>query len=218
MTSKPTFIVTAYGSWAKTATNPSTQILTRLRSLDWPGFTFVGLEVPVVSATLVDLVEKNLLAHKPDFWMSIGVASGAALIRAEMLGTNWLDFGVPDNEGACPKGVPVVERGPVAYNADFPNPEIVKELKAMGIPAMLSYSAGTHMCNQMLYTTSHLIARHQLKTRCGFLHVPITPEQVAQQSVTETAKASMDLNTMTRAAEHVLRHMMIDAQTRAGKL
>ncbi len=216
MTLKPTFVVTAYGSWAKTATNPSAQTLTRLKSLDWPGFTFVGLEVPVVSATLFDLVEKNLLAHKPDFWMSIGVSSGAALIRAEMLGTNWLDFSIPDNEGACPIGMPVIDGGPVAYNADFPNSAIVEELKAMGIPAMLSYSAGTHMCNQMLYTTSHLIAHHQLNTRCGFLHVPLTPQQVAQQPATEAAKASMDLNTMTRAAEHALRHMMADAQ--AGKV
>lgn len=217
MTSKPCFIVAAYGSWAKAATNPSAQILARLKNLSWEGFSLIGLEVPVVSAGLFDLVEKNLCEYEPVFWMSIGVAPGAPHIRAEMLGTNWLDFGVPDNDGSCPRAEPIIKGGPVAYNADFPNHEIVAKLKSEGIPAAVSYSAGTHMCNQMLYTTSHLIAKHGLNTRCGFLHVPLSLENVAQQPSTEEPKASMDLGMMTFATQHVISHMIADAQARDGK-
>lgn len=217
MPSKPCFIVAAYGSWAKAATNPAAQILASLRDLSWEGFSLVGIEVPVVSAGLKDLVEKNLREHKPAFWLSLGVAPGAHHLRAEMLGTNWLDFGVPDNDGACPQAEPIIVGGPVAYNADFPNHEIVDKLRSEGIPAAVSYSAGTHMCNQMLYTTSHLIAAHKLNTRCGFLHVPLSPENVAQQPSTEEPRASMDLSMMNAAAKHVIWHMIADAQARDGK-
>ena len=98
-----------------------------------------------------------------------------------------------------------MEEGPAAYNANFPNEEIVAALKASGIPAMVSYTAGTHMCNQMLYTSSHLMKLHGIQARCGFLHVPLTPGHVARQPASEDPQASMGLEMMTDAAVTALK-------------
>ena len=195
-----TVVVTGYGAWAKTEANPAAQILAGLKERAWDDCNLVALEVPVISDELYDRVEDALLTHKPAVWMSIGVWPGSPLIRLETIGTNWRYFDVPDNSGDSLKGLPIVEQGPAAYNADFPNQEIVAALKAAGIPAMVSYTAGTHMCNQMLYTSSHLMNLQGLQARCGFLHVPLTPAHVARQPATEEPQASMGLEMMTEAA------------------
>ncbi len=209
MANLQTVVVTGYGSWAMTEANPSAQILAGLNERSWEDCNLVTLEVPVVTDELYDRVEQALLTHKPMVWMSIGVAPGSPAIRAEMTGTNWRHFDVPDNAGARLSGVPVVDQGPAAYNANFPNHEIVAALKAAGIPATVSYTASTHMCNQMLYTSSHLIERHSLRTRCGFLHVPLTPEHVARQSPPEELQASMGLEMMTEAAAIALKQAIL---------
>ena len=193
-------VVTGYGAWEKTEANPSAQILGGLRQRTWADCELVALEVPVITAELHDWVEKTLLAQQPAVWMGIGVAPGSPAMRAEVIGTNWRHFDVPDNTGVSPQGEPVVDGGPAAYNADFPNKEIVAAWRAAGIPAVLSYSACTHMCNQMLYTSSHLIRKHALPTRCGFLHVPLTPEHVARHGSADTPEPSMSLELMTEAA------------------
>ncbi len=220
MADLPTVVVTGYGAWAMTEANPSAQILTGLTARAWDDCHLVTLEVPVVSDELYDRVEQTLLTHRPRVWMSIGVAPGSPAIRAEMVGTNWRYFDVPDNSGtdnsgASLSGRPVVEQGPAAYNADFPNHEIVAALKAAGIPAMVSYSAGTHLCNQMLYTASHLIERHGLQTRCGFLHVPLTPDHVARQSSPHEIQASMGLAMMTEAAAIALNQAIMEMKAAA---
>ena len=200
MSERRSVVVTGYGAWEKTEANPAAQIVAGLKQRTWDDCNLVALEVPVVTGALYDWVEEALLTHRPAAWMGIGVAPGAAAIRAEMIGTNWRHFDVPDNAGVCLTATPVVEQGPAAYNADFPNQEIVAALKSAGIPAAISYSASTHLCNQMLYTSSHLIARHGLESRCGFLHVPLTPEHVARNSPPEELQASMALETMIDAA------------------
>lgn len=202
-----TILVAGYGSWAKSAENPAEQVLTRLDENGLDSWRLIKLPVPVVTGELYDRVETTLLEHRPSFWVGLGVAAGAAGIRAEASGINWRAFEVPDNEGARPDGAWILEDGPAAYNSGLPNGDIVQTLRSAGIPAEVSYSAGTHMCNQMLYITNHLSASHGLGTRCGFIHLPLTPQHVAKHAPPEPLHPSMDLDTMTRAVTLALRQI-----------
>lgn len=210
MSDNKTIIVAGYGSWAKSAENPAEQILGRLDPDCQKDWRLIKLNVPVVTGELQGRIEKALLDHRPAVWVGLGVAASSAGIRAETSGVNWRAFEVPDNEGVSPDGARIVEGGPAAYDSGLPNRAIVTALRAAGIPAEVSYSAGTHMCNQMLYLTNHLCAINGLATRCGFLHVPLTPQHVARHAPPEPLHPSMDLDMMTRAVTIALDEIVGD--------
>jgi pyroglutamyl-peptidase len=172
MAVEKSIVVTGFGPWAKTAVNPAAQAIEAISVERWAGYRFVPLVVPVVTESLYSLIEEALLTHRPAIWIGFGVAPGS----------------------------PVVTSGAAAYFSSFPVKDIVAKLKAAGIPAEVSYSAGTHLCNQMLYTTLHLIERHGLATRCGFVHLPYTPEFVAELESPDDIQPSMSLSLMVTAA------------------
>ena len=207
MPKHPTIVVAGYGTWALAEANPAELIVEELQRRDWPRCHLVTLKIPVATNELYDRIEKALLDHKPEAWIGLGVAPNSAFIRAEMVGVNWRHFSVPDASGVTTDLLSVIEGGPDAYNAKFPNKSVVEAIKAAKIPAVLSFSAGTHLCNQMLYTTRHLIEMHDLDALCGFLHVPQTPEHVAKQGPTETSAASMSVTMMTEAVVVSIDHV-----------
>lgn len=208
MSAERTVVVTGYGAWAKTAPNPAALVLEELAALPWQGCRFVPIEVPVKTTGLLSLVEDALLSHRPDIWLGLGVAPGTTGLRGEIVGINCRDFDVADNDEVVLDGVPIVEDGAAAHFSTLPMREIVAAVQAEGIPATVSYSAGTHLCNQMLYTSLHLAERHGLETRCGFLHVPYTPELAAKQLQAEGPQPSMALPVMARAARIAVEHAL----------
>ena len=210
MTAEPTILVAAYGAWAKAENNPATLTLRAVAGRDWPGINLVPLEVPVLTDRLTDTIEAALAEHKPDVWVGIGLAPGSTTMRAEMLGTNWRDFDVPDASGNRLEGVPVIEGAPTAYAATIPNRRIVKAIRAAGIPAIISYAAGNHLCNQMLFTVSHLVAERGLAMTCGFLHVPFTPEHVAKHCDPHDPEPSMALPMMADAVSIAIGEIIAD--------
>ncbi len=201
MTSIPKVVVAGYGRWAKTATNPAQQTIEQLAERTWPRCELIPLVVPVRTHALADFVERTLREHRPDVWLGVGVAPATTVIRIEAIGVNCRDFDVPDNDGVTMEGAAIVEAGADGHFSTLPNRAIVARLRQEGVPAELSYSAGTHLCNQMLYTALHMIARDGLATVCGFMHVPYTPEFVAAQQAEEGLQPSLPLSVMTKAAE-----------------
>lgn len=181
MTSLPTLVIAGYGSWAKAQVNPAAEVLKQLAEEHWQQCRVVLLEVPVASDELAATIEKTLLELKPAAWLGLGIAAGAHVIKPEMVGVNWLHFRVPDIKGYNPRLQRIEKHGPVAYEATLPNRAIVDALNAASIPAILSFSAGTHMCNQMLYSTRHFVEQHQLDTLCGFIHIPQSAENVSKE-------------------------------------
>ena len=199
MSGLPTIVIAGYGTWAMAEVNPAASVLARLAERAWPSCRIETIEIPVVSDALFSRIEELLLDRRPRVWIGLGVAPRSAVVRAEMVAVNWRHFSVPDASGALADQLAVIVGGPTAYNADVPNAEIVSSLQAAGIPAALSFSAGTHLCNQMLYLTRHIVETHNLSTRCGFLHLPQSPENVARQPDAEVPMASMSIAMMTDA-------------------
>lgn len=199
MNTSKTIVVTSYGAWAKTATNPAAQVLQQVKTAPWGGHKLIPIELPVLTNDLFSMVDRTMEEHVPDIWLSIGVAPGAATMRIETVGTNWRDFDVPDNAGIHAVAQPVIADAPAAYNSTTPNSEIAAAINAAGIPATVSFSAGTHLCNQMLFTSRHIAEQRGLKTICGFLHVPYSPDHVVQHCLPANPQPSMALDMMVRA-------------------
>jgi pyroglutamyl-peptidase len=194
----PRILVAGYGAWAKAENNPAAQVVGELGKRDWAGCEVIGHVMHVHSDDLSKSIETLLDTHQPDAWVGIGV-SGAAIIQTEMVGVNWLHFDVPDVSGAHLNLAPIISGGPVGYNATLSNAEMVEAMIAAGIPAAVSFSAGTHLCNQMLYTTAHVIEKRGLETLTGFIHVPQTPANIAQMQDRKRQSASMSLAMTTDA-------------------
>jgi len=212
MVDRKTVVVTGFGTWAKTtSSNPAALVLKELSARTWHDCRFVPIEVPVKTTGLSAIVEDALLTHRPAIWLGLGVAPGASVIRVEVAGINCRDFEVPDNDDLVLDGAPVVEDGADAHLSTLPVRDIAAAVQDAEIPASISYSAGTHLCNQMLYTSLHLAQRHGLDTKCGFMHFPYTPALASRLVKSEGLQPSMALPLMTEAAriaiERSLRHL-----------
>ena len=195
---RPKILIAGYGSWAKTKENPAEAIALELGESTWDCCETVGVALPVDTATLSSEIDTLLTEHSPDAWIGIGVSSSAN-VQAEFIGINWRAFDVPDVGGKKIEGAAIIEGGAAAYRATLPNFEIVEAMKAAGIPSGVSFHAGTHLCNQMLYTTAHQIQARGLRTLTGFIHVPRTPANLFELDDLKMNKPSMSLAQSSKA-------------------
>lgn len=192
-------VVTGYEPWAQVTENPTLDILSHLRGRNFPDIEMVTLEVPVETDRITPLVEETLDEHKPDIWISLGLYPGSSVISVERTAANVLDFPVADNAGSQPYDEPVFADGPAAYAATIPIKAIVKAIRDQGVPAKVSNTASTYLCNQIMYSALHLVERKGLGTRSGFIHVPCTPRYVAQARYPQHEFPSMSLDLMCQA-------------------
>jgi pyroglutamyl-peptidase len=113
-----------------------------------------------------------------------------------------MDARIPDNDGFSPKDAAVVEGGPAAYLSTFPCSRIVEDLRGKGVPATLSYSAGTFICNALLYHLLHYAQGRGIPKKAGFLHFPYLPtDVVSKESILGMSKPSMPFPLMEKAVE-----------------
>lgn len=157
--------------------------------------------LPVHHAEAAPRVQSLLDTVRPAAILHLGLAGGRARLALERVAVNVMDYAVPDNAGCQKSDEPCVVSGPAAYFATLPVRAIVDRLIDAGIPAYVSETAGTYLCNQTLYTTLHAMAGLASPPRVGFIHVPLLPSMVATSGLDQ---ASMDLPLMRRAVEIVL--------------
>lgn len=131
----------------------------------------------------------------------LGLAGGRARVSLERVAVNVMDYSRPDAHGQVLRDVPCVPDGPAAYFSTLPLREMLAALTAEGIPAAISNTAGTYLCNDVSYTTLHALARRGLTIPAGFVHLPFLPSMVAAHGLEEP---SMDLAVMARAVEVAL--------------
>lgn len=127
------------------------------------------------------------------YWTSRGRPD----ITIERVAINIDDARIADNEGNQPVDVPVVEEGPAAYWSTLPMKAIVKRLQAEGIPASVSQTAGTFVCNHLFYGLMHELENRDKKIKGGFVHIPFLPEQASNYP----GQSSMSLSTIRKGIE-----------------
>ena len=138
-------------------------------------YTLTKLHIPVVFGKAADAVLAKAAEVSPDVILCIGQAGGRRAITPELVAINLRYAKIPDNEGNQPKDEPILPNGDCAYFSTLPMRQMAEAISAAGVAAQLSYSAGTYVCNDLLYTLLH---RYQdTHTKVGFVHIPYATEQ-----------------------------------------
>ena len=148
-------------------------------------------ELPTAFARSAAALEGYLCELQPDIVLCVGQAGGRAAVTPEMVAINLRYAAIPDNAGLQPQDIPCAEDGPAAYFATVPVREMARAIAQAGLPGSVSYTAGTFVCNDLLYTLLHHY--HDTAVRVGFIHVPFLPGQAGQ------GQPSMALDDIVRA-------------------
>ncbi|WP_284745038.1 pyroglutamyl-peptidase I [Amycolatopsis sp. RTGN1] len=168
-------LVTGFAPFGGELVNPSWQAVSLLgaRRED-----IAAVELPCEFAASLPALRAAVEEHRPSLVVCVGQAGGRLDVTPERVAINLIDARIPDNAGEQPVDVPVVPDGPAAYFTTLPVKACVAAIRAAGVPASVSHTAGTYVCNQVFYGLMHLLSTLP-DVRGGFVHVPYSPEQVA---------------------------------------
>lgn len=170
-------LLTAFEPFGGEKVNPAQEALKDVPDVV-AGAGIVKLTVPTVFGKSVETVYGAMKREKPDAVLCIGQAAGRTGLTVERVAINLEDAAIADNEGRKPVDTPVFAEGPAAYFTTLPAKAMVEKIKGAGVPASVSCTAGTFVCNHLLYGVLHHIAREFPGMRGGFIHVPYLHEQV----------------------------------------
>jgi len=193
-------VVTGFAPFGGETENPSRLIARALDGTRIDTILVVGVELPVRTHAVRAALEE-VWALAPRILLHLGQAGGRAQISLERVAVNLLDFSLPDEDGERIEDAPVVPGGPAAYFSTLPVRRVLHRLRAAGIPAHLSLSAGAFLCNQVFYLTQDHLAAQDTRTLSGFVHVPFLPGQAAAKG---PQTPSLSLETMLAAVRLTL--------------
>jgi pyroglutamyl-peptidase len=182
--------------------NPSELLVRGFEGRTVAGQTLAVRVFPVETRPLRARLEAALREERPAVVLGVGYAPGRAALALERAALNVLDFPIADSAGTMPKGEPIAPGGPDARFATLPLNEIVAAWIALGVAGYVSNSAGTYLCNQLLYETLALGADAAPPVPTGFLHVPALPAQANELGAERTPSMTLDL--MRRGLESAL--------------
>src|SRR3954464_10412805 len=185
-------LVTGFEPFGGETSNPSQDIALALDGRTIAGRPVLGAVIPCVFGQSRHEMVRLLRAHEPSVVICLGLANGRTEITPERVAINVDDARIPDSAGAQPIDAPVGRSGPPAYWSRLPIKAIVAALRAKKIPAAVSQTAGTFVCNHVFYALMHAL-RWQRGVRGGFIHVPALPEQE------KAGEPSLPLATMIEA-------------------
>ncbi len=195
-------LVTGFEPFGPDAVNPSREAVLRLSSR-LGDLTIETRIEPTVFGRAIAALEDAIVTTQPDIVLGVGLAGGRAELSLERVAINVDDARIPDNDGQQPIDQPIVAGGPAAYFTGLPVKRAVAALREAGLPAIVSNTAGTFVCNHIFYGLMHLVASRRLPVRGGFLHVPYLPEQAAGLAGIQVP--SMALDDIVRGIEIILR-------------
>ena len=171
-------LVTGFDPFGGQSVNPAYEAV-RLLPDQIRTAAIIKAQIPTIFGQGADLLEQLMDAHKPNAVLLVGQAGGRTAISVERIAINVRDASIADNAGAQPVDQPVVPDGPAAYFATIPVKQIIRKVQDAGIPCRISDSAGTFVCNDLMYRMLHHIDVRHLLAIGGFIHVPYLPQQAA---------------------------------------
>lgn len=189
-------LITGFDPFGGETVNPSWEAV-RLLPEAVGAYRLTKLQIPTVFGQASEKVLSAAKELHPDVILCIGQAGGRGAVTPEVVAINLREARIPDNAGNQPVNVPVVKDAPAAYFSTVPVRAMVKAIQDAGLPGALSYSAGTFVCNDVLYSLLHRFDGTQ--TQVGFVHVPFLPEQ-AKDNVPSLSLAQI-VQALTAAIE-----------------
>jgi pyroglutamyl-peptidase len=189
-------LITGFEPFGGEAVNPSWEAVRHLPDTV-EGAEVIKLQIPTVFGRSADVVHDAILEHDPDVVVSVGQAGGRFMVCPERVAINIDDGRIPDNDGKQPIDTPIKPDGPAAYWSLLPVKAMATAMKNAGVPAAVSNTAGTYVCNHIMYQVLYMIDREFPGKRGGFVHVPYTPQQV----VDKAGQPALGVSDMTAALE-----------------
>ncbi|HAS72910.1 MAG TPA: pyroglutamyl-peptidase I [Clostridiales bacterium UBA8960] len=191
-----TILITGFEPFGGESLNPAHEAVNRLKDkLEY--HDVVKRTLPVVFHVALEALDAHIKSVSPDIIICVGQAGGRAGISIERVGINIDDARIPDNQNQAPVDQPINPNGPAAYFSNLPIKAITAAITEAGIPASVSNTAGTYVCNHVLYGLMDLIHQKYPHVKGGFIHVPFLPSQ----AVKSPNAPSMHLDDIIKALE-----------------
>lgn len=189
-------LVTGFDPFGGEKVNPSLEAVKSLPSVIH-GAEIRWVEIPTVFYKSAEVLEEEIVRYQPDVVLCIGQAGGRASLTPERIAINQDDARIPDNQGNQPIDTPIRLDGQAAYFSTLPIKAMVQAIKEDGLPATVSNTAGTFVCNHLMYQALYLADKKFPNMRAGFMHIPYMTEQVINKPNT----ASMNLVDVVKGIE-----------------
>lgn len=199
-------LLTGFEPFGGETLNPSWEAVRRLDGHCIGGHPVTALALPVAFGAAVRQLDEALSRLRPAIVLAVGQAGGRARLSLERVAINLVDARIPDNDGEQPIDCPVIASAPPAYFSNLPVKAMRAAIETHGIPAELSHTAGTYVCNALFFGLMHSIAAAGGGIRGGFMHLPWLPEQ----ALAHPGEPSLPLEQMVRgigcALDAAVRH------------
>ena len=189
-------LVTGFDPFGGEKVNPALEAVKSLPSVIH-GAEIRWVEIPTVFYKSAEVLEAEIVRYQPDVVLCIGQAGGRASLTPERVAINQDDARIPDNQGNQPIDTPIRLDGEAAYFSTLPIKAMVQAIKEVGLPATVSNTAGTFVCNHLMYQALYLADKKFPHMRAGFMHIPYMTEQVINKPNT----ASMNLADIVKGIE-----------------
>ena len=189
-------LVTGFDPFGGEKVNPALEAVKSLPSVIH-GAEIRWVEIPTVFYQSAEILETEIVRYQPDVVLCIGQAGGRAGLTPERVAINQDDARIPDNQGNQPIDTPIRLDGEAAYFSTLPIKAMVQAINEVGLPATVSNTAGTFVCNHLMYQALYLADKKFPNMRAGFMHIPYMTEQVVNKPNT----ASMCLRDIVRGIE-----------------
>lgn len=170
-------LITGFDPFGGENINPALEAVKKLPDTI-SGAEIIKLEIPTVFRKSLEKIEENIIKYNPDIVISIGQAGGRFGITPERVAINVDDARIPDNESKQPIDLPIFEDGENAYFTTLPIKAMIEEMKKGNIPCSVSNTAGTFVCNHVMYGILYMTSKKYPNIKGGFIHVPYIPSQV----------------------------------------
>lgn len=209
-------LLTAFDPFGGSAINPALEavglVADRIGDVE-----IVKLVVPTVFGKSVDVVTAKMEAEKPDVVLCIGQAGGRHDLTPERVAINLDDARIPDNEGNQPIDRTICRDGAAAYFSNLPIKAMAAKIREAGLPASVSNTAGTFVCNHLMYGVLHHMAKHYPDMRGGFMHVPFVPSQTVNRPDPTPSMSEQDIARGIEAAIAAIAENKSDVAAVEGK-
>ena len=208
-------LITGFDPFGGEKINPAYEAIKGLED-NIGGAEIIKKEIPTVFKKSIVELEKTIEEEKPDIVICVGQAGGRHDITLERVAINIDDARIPDNEGNQPIDEKVFEDGENAYFASVPIKAMTQKIREGGVPASISNTAGTFVCNHIMYGLLYLIDKKFPNLRGGFIHVPFLPEQVLDKGNVPSMSTENITKALRLAIEGALKYKE-DIKVQEGK-
>lgn len=198
-------LLTGFDPFGGESINPSWEVVRRI-SGKIKDAEIKGIQIPTVFQKSFEVLKKEIESFNPDIVICVGQAGGRQGITPERIAINVDDARIADNEDNQPIDFPIQKDGESAYFSTLPIKAMVDKMTSAGFPASVSNTAGTFVCNHIMYQVLYYASKNYSSLKAGFIHVPFLPEQVKENNPYPSMKLEDMVQALTLCIETVIEY------------